>query len=416
MKRQILCIDLRSFYASVECVMRKLDPFNVSLIVADKSRGKGSIVLAVSPYLKSLGFPSRCRLYEIGNLDSLIVAKPRMNLYIKYAVEVINIYLDFISEEDLFIYSIDEAFLDVTEYLNYYNKTAFELAQTILKEIKSRLGLYATCGIGYNMLVAKLALDLDAKACDGGIAKWEKEDIKTKLWPIKKLSKMWGIGSRMEKNLNYLGIDSIYDLAHFDVKVLKKHFGIIGIELFHHANGRDLSLIKQQSILKSINHSYSIGQVLFQDYSLDDARLIIKEMTDDLVRRLRLNKKKAQTLRISIGYSKTHGGGFSRQTKLLQKTNSPKEIFQTYNALLEKHYEHKPIRTIHLSLGSLKTEMPVQLDLFTDYQSEAIEQKLNQVVDLIKDKYGKNSVDYSTSLLEKSTKKFRNATVGGHSG
>ena len=147
MERQILCIDLKSFYASVECVLRDLNPFLTPLVVADESRGGGSIVLAVSPYLKNLGVPSRCRIFEIDKIHNVIFAKPRMNTYIEYSTKVLDVYLDFISDEDLFVYSIDEAFLDVTSYLKYYNMNAYDLAKKILKTIHERLGLYATCGI-----------------------------------------------------------------------------------------------------------------------------------------------------------------------------------------------------------------------------------------------------------------------------
>ena len=291
MERQILCIDLKSFYASVECVLRDLNPFLTPLAVADESRGGGSIVLAVSPYLKNLGVPSRCRIFEIDKIHSVIFAKPRMNTYIEYSTKVLDIYLDFISDEDLFVYSIDEVFLDVTSYLNYYKMTAYELAKKILKTIHEKLGLYATCGIGPNMLISKLALDLESKKKKDFIATWTKDDIQKKLWPVKPLSKMWGIGPRMEKNLNRLGIYDIGELANYDPKKLHKYFGIMGVELYNHANGRDESKIQDQNELKSIHQSYSVGQVLFKNYNYGDTKLIIREMTDDLARRLRLNKK-----------------------------------------------------------------------------------------------------------------------------
>ena len=413
-KRQILCVDLRSFYASVECAKRGLNPDETPLVVADEKRGGGSIVLAVSPYLKTLGFPSRCRIFELPKLENIIFAKPRMETYIDYSTKVIEIYLDFVSDEDLFIYSIDEAFLDVTNYLNYYKKTAEELAFEILNTIEEKLKIKATCGIGKNMLMAKLALDIEAKKTKTGIAYWDIDDLKEKLWPITDLTKMWGIGSKMNINLKRLGITSIYDVAHFDVKKLKKHFGVMGIELYNHANGRDKSYIQDQDKLKSVNHSYSVGQVLFKDYDKNSAKLIIREMTEDLTKRLRLNKKTAQTVKLSIGYSKEYGGGFSRQLKLDYKTNNTTKLYEAFLFLLNKFYENLPIRKISVSVTNLTASSFQQISLFEDFQSEYMENIVESAIDEIHYKYGKNSVVKATALKDYSTKINRNKTIGGH--
>lgn len=413
-KRQILCIDLKSFYASVECAKRGLNPDKAPLVVADTSRGDGSIVLAVSPYLREKGFPSRCRIFELPKIEPLIFAKPRMKTYIKYSTKVIDIYLDFISDEDLFIYSIDEAFLDITNYLNYYKLTASELAAKILTKIEEELKIKAACGIGENMLMAKFALDIEAKKTLTNIADWEKEDLKEKLWPITDLTKMWGIGKRMNRNLQRLGITSIYDLAHFDVNKLKKHFGVMGVELYNHANGRDKSLIQDQDELKIVNHTYSVGQVLFKDYKKDAAKLIIKEMTEDLTRRLRLNKKMARTVKLSIGYSKEYGGGFSRQLTLFNKTSNTNKLYEAFIIIFNEFYEDLPIRKISVSLTNLTTNEFRQLSLFEDLQSDYMESLLETSIDNILDTYGKNSIFKATALTEDSTKIHRNKTVGGH--
>lgn len=414
-ERTIFCIDLKSFYASVECTLRGLNPLTTPLVVADESRGGGSIVLAVTPYLRSLGMPSRLRVFEIDPNYQVIFAKPRMKTYIDYSIKVIDTYLDFVSDEDLFIYSIDEAFLDVTTYLSYYQMTPYQLAKTILKALFDRLGLYATCGIGPNMLIAKLALDLESKTNKDYIAQWQYDDIQHKLWPITPLSKMWGIGSRMESNLNKLGIYSIGELAKYDKNKLKKLFGIKGLELYHHANGRDQSLIQNQDQLKIINQSYSVGQVLFSDYNYHTAKLIIQEMCEDITRRLRLNKKTCWTVSLSIGYSKGVGG-FSRQMRLDNKTNSESRLFKAFMMLYERFIEDYPIRQIHLGVSSLSNISHYQMSLFEDYQAEQIKYELDLSVDYIKDKYGKNAIDKASSLYKHSTKKHRNTTVGGHHG
>ncbi|HHT39655.1 MAG: damage repair protein [Acholeplasmatales bacterium] len=412
-KRAILCFDLKSFYASVECALRNLNPYTTPLVVADPARA-GSIVLAVSPYLRAKGYPSRMRLYEVNKVKDLIIARPRMQTYLDYALKVIDIYLDYVSEEDLFVYSIDEVFLDVTNYLNYYRLSKEELAGKILKEIYSKLFLYATCGIGENMLLAKLALDLESKKSKNYLAVWNYEDIKTKLWPVSPLSKMWGIGERMERNLAQLGIVTVYDLAHYNVNVLRKLFGVIGVELYHHANGRDLSKIQDQNKLKALNKRYSIGQVLFKDYSLEEAKLIIKEMAEELARRLRLNKKMAFVVTLAVGYSKLFGGGFKRQMRMENKTRLKSELSHYYLILLENNYEKKPIRKISIGVTNLTTDKASQLTLFKDYLKADLEEKLESSLDEIKMRFSNNSVDKATVLLDYSTKRRRNKTIGGH--
>ncbi|MDE5889069.1 MAG: type VI secretion protein ImpB, partial [Bacilli bacterium] len=227
-ERHILSIDLKSFFASCECVARKLDPFSVPLVVANPSQGGGAITLAVTPALKAQGVPSRGRLYEIPKNIKYTIVPPRMSLYIKFSEKVLSIYLDYVAKEDIHVYSIDECFLDVTDYLKLYKKTDYELAEEILNEITKRTGLTATCGVGPNILLAKIAMDVEAKKYKNGIAKWTYDDVRNKLWKITPLSKMWGIGSRMERRLNKLGIVSVGDLACYDKYKLKDMFGVMG--------------------------------------------------------------------------------------------------------------------------------------------------------------------------------------------
>ena len=199
LNRHFLCIDLKSFFASCECVERNLDPFSVALVVANPYQGNGAITLAITPYLKSMGVASRTRLYEIPQNIKYTIVPPRMRLYMQKSKEVVNVYLDYVSSDDLHIYSVDECFLDVTNYLKMYKKTDYELAKDILESVYKKTGLTATCGIGPNMLMAKVAMDIEAKKHKNGIAKWTYDDIPKKLWPITPLSKMWGIGKNMEK-------------------------------------------------------------------------------------------------------------------------------------------------------------------------------------------------------------------------
>ena len=194
MNRNILCIDLKSFFASCECIERKLDAFTTPLVVADISRGEGAMTLAVTPYLKSLGVESRSRVFTLPKNINIIYAKPRMHLYETMSNKVYNVYKSFISEEDILIFSIDEVFLDVTNYLKYYNMTDYQLAIKIMNEIRKRTGLTATCGIGPNMFLCKVAMDTEAKHNKDYISKWTYDDVKTKLQEITPLTKICGIG------------------------------------------------------------------------------------------------------------------------------------------------------------------------------------------------------------------------------
>jgi len=413
-KRNILCIDLKSFFASCECIELGLDPFKTPLVVANPNQGNGAITLAITPYLKSKGVKSRGRLFEIPNHIKYKIAKPRMNLYIAKSKEVVGIYLDYVAEEDLHIYSIDECFLDVTDYLKLYNKTDLELAEEILKTVYKKTGLTATCGIGPNMLLAKISMDIEAKHTPNNIAKWDYEDIENKLWKISPLSKMWGIGSRMEIKLNKMNIYSIGDLAKTDKNLLKDKFGIMGLELWNHANGIDLSVIKDyKKIAKS--ESYSHSQVLFKDYNEDNIKIIISEMVDVLTYRLRNNKKQTKCVGLGIGYSKEEIGGFYHTIKLDAPTDSAYEILNYILIIFDKFYEDLPIRKVTVCCSSLIKKENVQLNLFDE---ENIKQKndgnINVVVDQIKSKYGKNSLLKATNLLEDSTAIERNKKIGGH--
>ena len=412
-KRNILCIDLKSFFASCECVERGLDPFTVPLVVANKNQGHGAITLAITPCLKKYGIASRTRLYDIPSHIKYTIVPPRMKLYLAKSKEVVNIYLDYVSEEDLHVYSIDECFLDVTNYLKLYQKTAYELAEDILKTIYQKTGLTANCGIGPNMLLAKVAMDTEAKKYKNGIAEWTYEDIPTKLWPIKQLSKMWGIGPRMEKNLNILKIYSVGDLANYERNILKDKFGVMGAELWNHANGIDLSRINDYKELPK-DKSYSHSQVLFKDYNENNVKLIINEMVELLAARLRQNKKQTTIIGLGIGYSKDIQGGFYHSTKLDAPTDSPNEIRHFCEIIFDRYYEFLPIRKVTISCGGLQAKKGVQLDLFHSLEKIEEENKINATIDEIKNKFGKNSIIKASSLLPDSTAIERNQKIGGH--
>lgn len=413
--KEIICIDLKSFYASVECSFLNLDPFKTPLVVADKSRGGGSVVLAVSPFLKNLGVPSRCRIYELPKNINIIFRRPQMKKYMIVAKKIIEIYLNYISEEDLHIYSIDEAFLDLTPYLSLYKKNTKEIAQDILRSIYKKTGIYASCGIGKNMLLSKLALDLEAKDSPDFISCWDYNSVKEKLWKVNSLSKMWGIGPRLEKKLHRLGITNVYDLAHYNKEALKEHFGILGEELYYHANGIDQSKIQDKKYIFSKRKSYGQSQVLFRDYYAPDIYIIIRETVDELTRKLRSSNYYTQTIRLGISYSKDFSSSFNRQITLDEPTMSGNEIFKACIKLFQKFYKGFPIRKIYVGLTKLKKLEYKKISIF-DYEEKSIEAENNifHKVDEIKRKFGKNFINRSSSMLDSSTIRSRNKMVGGH--
>lgn len=410
-ERNILCIDLKSFFASVECVERNLDPFTTPLIVADPSRKGGAITLAVTPYMKTLGVPSRGRVFEIPKNIKYITAPPRMSLYVKKSKEVINCFLDFISKEDMHVYSIDEAFLDVTDYLKLYKMDDITLAKTIMARIKEKTGLTSTCGIGPNLLLAKVALDIESKHSPDFIAKWTYEDVKTKLWNITPLDEMWGIGSKTMKKLNDLGIYKVGDINKYSKDFYKKRFGVLGEELYLHANGIDNSNIKDDKY-EIKNKSYGLSQILYKDYTPEEAILIIKEMCETICKRLRSNKKVCGVVGFGIGYSRSVGGGFYHSKKLSESTDNENVIFSVCKSIYDSYIEEEPIRKVSISLGKITDNNYVQLNLF-----EEVNETINEipiVVDEINKKFGDNAILKASSLLNYSTIKMRNKKMGGH--
>lgn len=411
--RNIICIDLKSFFASCECLRLGVDPFSYPLVVANPNQGQGAITLAVTPYLKAQGVPSRGRLFEIDKKIKYNIIAPHMNLYTSKSKEVINVYLDYVAAEDLHIYSIDECFLDVTHYLKLYNKTDYELALDILNKVKEKTGLTATAGIGPNMLLAKVSMDIEAKHMPNCISKWTYDDVETKLWSITPLSKMWGIGKRMEKNLNTMGIYSIKDLACYDPGKLKDKFGIMGKELWLHANGIDNSIISDFKAVRK-DQSYSHSQVLFKDYDESNILLIVDEMVDVLCARLRKNHKQCTGIGFGIGYSKNIGGGFYHSAKLEAPTDNEKEIRNICHIMFERFYEFLPIRKVSISCQGIVSKIGIQLNLFEKSENIIKDENINEAIDEIKARYGKNSLLKASALLEDSTAIERNKKVGGH--
>ncbi|HHT67227.1 MAG TPA: damage repair protein [Erysipelotrichaceae bacterium] len=410
-RRTIAVIDLKAFYSFVECLDRGLDPWKVPLVVADKERGTNTIVLSVSPFLKKQGIPSRCRLKELPKKFEYIYAVPRMERYLEKSAEVISVLYHFVAEEDIHVYSIDETFVDLTSYLSYYQKTPSQMVSTILKQIKEDTGLEATAGIGDNFFLAKIALDVYAKRERNGIAKISLNEIKEKVWPITPLNKVWGIGLRTEAKLNALGMFTLKDIATSDINFLKSKFGVIGEQLWRHANGVDEADIHEK--YEPCERSLSLGQVLFRDYKKDETITIIREMVDTLALRMRNENKMTGLVSIYIGYSK-NAGGFARRTTLLAPTDDGQILLDAILEIYRRNVKDLPIRRVVLCFGHLSVASHQQLNLFEDDGKQIKRRNLQKTLDFLQNKYGKNSVLRGSSLLEESTIIERNKLIGGH--
>ena len=410
--KTIAVIDLKAFYSFVECVDRGLDAWKTPLVVADKDRGKNTIVLSVSPYLKSKGVPSRLRIRDLPKGYDYIYAVPRMERYIEKSAEVVKIMMEFVAKEDIHVYSIDEAFIDLTSYLNYYHQTPLQLTSLIIKTIKDRTGLQATGGIRDNFFLAKVALDIYAKKEKNGISTMHQSDIREKLWPITPLTKIWGIGERTAAKLNSLGIFTMGDLANSDKDYIHQYFGIIGDQLVDHANGIDESDIHEVYIPKTT--SLSLAQVLFKDFNKDNAITIVREMCDDLSHRLRNEGKLTEVVSLYIGYSKDTMGGFSRQMSLLQPTDDTEVLFNALMEIYHQYIQDYPIRRIGINFGKLSQMGYKQIDMFGDAKKEKGNHDLFKTMDRLKDKYGKNILLRASALTEDSTAIERHNQIGGH--
>lgn len=410
-RRSIAVIDLKAFYSYVECIDRGLDPWKTPLVVADKDRGKNTIVLSVSPFLKSKGVPSRLRIQDLPKKYNYVYAIPRMERYIEKSAEVVKIMMSFVAEEDIHVYSIDEAFIDLTTYLHYYGKSPLEMVSWIIDTIKEKTGLQATGGIGDNFFLAKVALDIYAKHEKNGIATMRIEDIEEKLWPITPLSKIWGIGSRTEAHLNKLGIYNMDQLAHSNRDFMRSEFGIIGEQLVDHANGIDDSDIREEYVPKE--KSISQAQVLFKDYKKSEAPLIIREMCDDLSSNLRKQDKLCGLVSLFVGYSKNQGG-FARQMSLLQETDDRDILYEALLEIYKAHVIDLPIRHIGISFSKLRSNKQAQLSLFEESEKQVERHKMQKTMDKLQDKYGKNILLRASALTENSTVIERNSYIGGH--
>ena len=410
-----LCIDLKTFFASVECVERKLDPFAVNLVVADPSRGKGALCLAVSPKMKEQGVHNRCRIFEIPDNISYITAMPRMNLYMQYSADIYGIYLKYISREDIHVYSIDEAFLDVSEYLQMYSVSAKELARMILQDIYTTTGITATVGIGTNLYLAKIALDITAKHAKDNMGVLDEQLYRETLWHHKPVSDFWQVGRGISKRLEKYSVADMYDIAHMDERILYREFGVNAEYLIDHAWGREPTTIKEIKAYKSKSNSLSNSQILFEDYNYEEALLVLKEMVELNVQNLVESHRVTDHIGLYIGYSARNVKATGGSRKLSNVTNSYAYLRNAFIELYRERVNRQElVHMLSISFGNVVDEMYETYDLFTDFNALEKEKKLQLTLLNIKHKFGKNAVIKGMNLLNKATAISRNKLVGGH--
>ncbi|MBA4700554.1 MAG: DNA methylase [Ruminococcus sp.] len=502
--RVYLAIDLKSFYASVECMERELDPLTTNLVVADASRTEKTICLAVSPSLKAYGIPGRPRLFEVvqkvkevnaarlrkapgrafsgasfsdtevksspGISLDYIVAPPRMEYYIKYSTRIYNIYLKYIAPEDIHVYSIDEVFIDATDYLNTYNLTARELATKMILDVLKTTGITASAGIGTNLYLCKIAMDIQAKripADQNGvqIAELDEMSYRRLLWSYRPLTDFWRIGRGYARKLEEQGLFTMGDIAkcslgkpadYYNEDLLYKLFGINAELLIDHAWGWEPCTIADIKAYKPSTNSISSGQVLQSAYTFDKAKLIVREMTDLLVLDLVDKRLVTDQLVLTVGYDignltnpkikKSYNGEVTTDrygrnlpksahgtANLGRQTSSTKLIMDAVTELFVRIVDKNLlIRRVNIAANHVVDEAAVQkaddfeqLDLFTDYVAAeakkeeeeaelAREKKVQKAVLEIKKKYGKNAVLKGMNLEEGATTVDRNKQIGGH--
>lgn len=414
--RIYICIDLKTFYASVECVERGLDPMTINLIVADKERSEKTICLAVSPAMKALGVRNRCRVFEIPKHIEYITAPPRMKRYIEVSADIYEIYLKYISKEDIHVYSIDEVFMDVTDYLSMYQMTARELGIMIMQEVYKETKILATCGIGTNLYLAKIALDITAKHAEDRIGELDEETYRKTLWNHRPLTDFWRVGPGIAKRLERYGIFTMEGVAHMDEEVLYHDLGVDAELLIDHAWGREPVTMEDIKNYKAQSRCMTSGQVLMRDYEHEEGKLIVKEMMDLLCLDMVEQGLVTQSVTLHMGYSNelkippVHG-----TVSFTTQTNSARTIIPQVEALYERLKNPEfPIRRVNICCNRVVEEGYRQYDLFSDPVELERENRMQKAVIGIKRRFGKNAILKGMNLEEGAMTRERNHQIGGH--
>lgn len=420
-RRVFFLIDSKSFYASVESVQRGLNPLkSVLVVMSEQANTNGGLVLAASPMAKKyLGISNVMRKRDVPLVKGLIIAPPRMNLYIQENLKINNIYRDYTTEDRVLPYSIDESILDVTDTWEFFGDSPESVARQIQIRVRRETGIYLSVGIGDSPVLAKIALDLEAKKAPNLMATWHYEDVSQKLWPVTDLTDIWSIGRHTAKKLNNMGIYSMYDLAHQDPYVFRSKMGLMGEQLYALSWGIDRTDLTERIVPKS--KSYSNSQVLPRDYrKREEIEVVIREMADQVASRIRAHKKQTSLVSLFIGYSfaeaenqGTHG--FRKQLRI-NPTNDTRTLMQIMIQLFENHWQGEVIRHIGIDYGGLIDDVGVQLNLFDQPEKQLKTNKLDKVLDELRQRFGATSIMRAMSKEDGGTAINRASLVGGHNG
>ena len=413
-----MCLDLKSFYASVECADLGVDPFTTPLVVADASRGLGAITLAISPALKALGVKNRCRLFETPSTIEYIAVKPRMRRYMEVSASIYGVLLEYVAPEDIHVYSIDEYFIDVTPYSRLYKKSYYDLALLFKDKVLERTHIHATVGLGSNLFLAKVALDVLAKHAPQGIGVLNEELFKEKIWYHQPITDIWQIGKGIARRLHKYGVVDLHGITTVPEDRWYKEFGVNAELLIDHAWGRETCTMKEIHAYRPAKHSLSRGQILLRNYSYEECFVPLREMVESLL--LELIAEEVLTRHISLGvrYADRTVKGTGGSRRLSKYTCSLEILSQAvFDLYKETVHRHQEVRQLSVGFDDLvnRAAVPWEEDLFSDDSKE--EEKAYQVertVLEIKERFGGNSILRASSLQEEGTMQFRNTLVGGH--
>lgn len=434
-RRQYLCVDLKSFYASVECVERGLDPLAARLVVADPSRTEKTICLAVSPAMKALGVRNRCRAFEIPQAIDYVMVPPRMALYMERSCDVYAVYLRWIAPEDIHVYSIDEAFMDITGYLGLYGCTARELGERIREDVARTTGIPATCGLGTNLYLAKVALDITAKHSGDFFGELDEQTYRATLWNHRPITDFWRVGPGISERLAAMGIHTMGQVATYPAEPLYREFGVDAEILIDHAWGVEPVTMADIKAYRPGSHSVSTAQVLGRNRDFAGARIIAREMADALALDLVEQRLVASGVSLYVGYdlsSEERAGIRDRSDprawyravasagggeRLLVPTSSREQILAAATRVFDASVDRsRPVHRLGLTAtGVLPEGAPgVQGSLFATPEADARERRRQEAVSAVRHKFGKNSLLKGVDLLPEATARERNLQIGGH--
>ena len=414
-QRVYFCIDMKTFYASVECAERGLNPFETNLAVVDENRGKNALCLAITPKMKAQGIKNRCRMSEIPKQINFIRALPRMQLYIDYAADIYEIYLNYFAPQDIYVYSIDESFIDVTDYLPMYNIDAVSFAKKLMNEIAAKMHIPSTAGIGTNLYLAKIALDITAKHSKDHICYLDEDSYIKTLWNHRPITDFWQIAQGTERRLAKYGIYDMEGIAKAPTDLLYKVFGVNAELLIDHAWGREPCLMEDIKNYRSKSKSVSFSQVLPSDYTYEQAKTVMMEMVIRGCQEMMRRKVITNKVGIFVGY--TFGGreGTGGTTRMTVTTNLPSKIEPYVEQLFERTTDKQvPIRRLGINFEDVCDEGCEGYDLFTNFEEVEREKKREHAILEIADKYGKNAILRGLNYMDGATQRERNTFIGGH--